>query len=639
MSDTGDADADAGKLNNLERLILAQAVYELGSNAWTAVSNILTQHPLINKRDDPAFSPTASPFLSLACQNIYDHLLESLGLDSAEPEKQPRNAHSNNLKLAQRMYQARVLELRQLILAEEMRFRSVAAEIEAIRAGKWDAQIEKRLEVGEYVTDKMALSQSERFDVPAESGLNLTHMSEPSPSVSQAQPHLEEETAQEQPDEDLVTPNSPPYPPASRSIHDDDIETLTVPRLSSPPSPVGIDDKREPSPSLELPTGETPQRHECAQSPQAPTSPSPSLRNPEPAASSEPELLDVGGPSENAEAEEAPDHLEHLEPSEIVEPSEFSDMEPDESAGAPTSHPLEDKISTIYNSPIPAKDDVSSQRSRSEPCEVIQSAGPPSPLEDGTGALAAGTPEIATHVSEPQEPPTEPSEVLEVKEEINLDDSQPVGTQLGQEDVMDVEVEQGDGLQAASPVTEQSRRDRKLRASHLHSILIVPDKRKVSEAASIFSDSIRDRKKVREDSQPVDEDEPGPVRRRGRPPAADSQTSKKFQTVIIMVHSQISQHRNGNIFHNPIKKSEAPDYYDIVKRPMDLKTIKARIREGQIASSAEFQRDVYLMFANSLMYNRPGSDIYTMAEEMMLESEAQINTFRQTEGIIKGSHR
>lgn len=85
-----------------------------------------------------------------------------------------------------------------------------------------------------------------------------------------------------------------------------------------------------------------------------------------------------------------------------------------------------------------------------------------------------------------------------------------------------------------------------------------------------------------------------------------------------MVHSQISQHRNGNIFHNPIKKSEAPDYYDIVKRPMDLKTIKARIREGQIASSAEFQRDVYLMFANSLMYNRPGSDIYTMAEEVCL---------------------
>lgn len=49
---------------------------------------------------------------------------------------------------------------------------------------------------------------------------------------------------------------------------------------------------------------------------------------------------------------------------------------------------------------------------------------------------------------------------------------------------------------------------------------------------------------------------------------------------------------------------------------MDLKTIKARIRDGQIASSDEFQRDVYLMFANSLMYNRPGSDIFNMAEEV-----------------------
>lgn len=83
-----------------------------------------------------------------------------------------------------------------------------------------------------------------------------------------------------------------------------------------------------------------------------------------------------------------------------------------------------------------------------------------------------------------------------------------------------------------------------------------------------------------------------------------------------MLHSQISQHRNGNIFHNPIKASEAPDYRDIVKRPMDLKTIKARTKDGAISNSLEFQRDVYLMFANSMMYNRPDSDIYTMAEEV-----------------------
>lgn len=91
---------------------------------------------------------------------------------------------------------------------------------------------------------------------------------------------------------------------------------------------------------------------------------------------------------------------------------------------------------------------------------------------------------------------------------------------------------------------------------------------------------------------------------------------KRFQNVIGMLHSQISQHRNGNIFHNPIKNSEAPDYREIVKRPMDLKTIKTRVKDGVIANSLEFQRDIFLMFANAMMYNRPGSDVHAMAEDV-----------------------
>jgi len=56
-------------------------------------------------------------------------------------------------------------------------------------------------------------------------------------------------------------------------------------------------------------------------------------------------------------------------------------------------------------------------------------------------------------------------------------------------------------------------------------------------------------------------------------------------------------------------------------------------------NSLEFQRDIYLMFANAMMYNRPGSDVYSMTEDMMLESETYIQTFRQTEGFVRGSQR
>jgi hypothetical protein len=82
-------------LNSLERLILAQAVYELGSDAWTNVSSILSQHPLILqvKRDNAIFSPSVRrpplcliqlfnfTFATQACQKIYHELLRIVGLD------------------------------------------------------------------------------------------------------------------------------------------------------------------------------------------------------------------------------------------------------------------------------------------------------------------------------------------------------------------------------------------------------------------------------------------------------------------------------------------------------------------------------------------------------------------------------
>ncbi|KAH0840145.1 Bromodomain-containing protein [Lanmaoa asiatica] len=170
-------------------------------------------------------------------------------------------------------------------------------------------------------------------------------------------------------------------------------------------------------------------------------------------------------------------------------------------------------------------------------------------------------------------------------------------------------------------------------------------KRKIADSDNL-EESSREKKRARDESTSTDVDEQTcPSRPRSSTngePASYQQTppsvpNKRFQTVIGMLHSQISQHRNGNIFHNPIKNSEAPDYHDIIKRPMDLKTIKARVKDGVISNSLEFQRDVYLMFANAMMYNRPASDIYHMAEEMMAESEVHINTFRQTEGFIRST--
>jgi hypothetical protein len=56
------AQPDIAALDSLQRLILAQAVYELGANAWSAVAKLLTKHPLLS-RHKSLFTPQVGTLL------------------------------------------------------------------------------------------------------------------------------------------------------------------------------------------------------------------------------------------------------------------------------------------------------------------------------------------------------------------------------------------------------------------------------------------------------------------------------------------------------------------------------------------------------------------------------------------------
>ncbi|TMW58329.1 hypothetical protein Poli38472_011917 [Pythium oligandrum] len=61
---------------------------------------------------------------------------------------------------------------------------------------------------------------------------------------------------------------------------------------------------------------------------------------------------------------------------------------------------------------------------------------------------------------------------------------------------------------------------------------------------------------------------------------------------------------------------EYPDYYDFVKNPMDLATIKMRIDRHLYASHQQFEEDFKLMVSNSHTYNHPQSLVYHDANEI-----------------------
>lgn len=106
---------------------------------------------------------------------------------------------------------------------------------------------------------------------------------------------------------------------------------------------------------------------------------------------------------------------------------------------------------------------------------------------------------------------------------------------------------------------------------------------------------------------------------------------KSSKPFLFSLLEAMASHRFGTIFESPVRKSDAPDYYSVIKKPMDLKTIKGKIKDGRIERIDELERDVLLMFSNAMMYNAPDSQVYEMAKEMMKDCEGHFAHFRNME--------
>lgn len=57
------------------------------------------------------------------------------------------------------------------------------------------------------------------------------------------------------------------------------------------------------------------------------------------------------------------------------------------------------------------------------------------------------------------------------------------------------------------------------------------------------------------------------------------------------------------LFLKPVSRKEAPDYLDIIDRPMDLSTIKENVRKMEYKSREQFRHDVWQIAFNAHKYN------------------------------------
>ncbi|CAG4924831.1 unnamed protein product [Colias eurytheme] len=114
------------------------------------------------------------------------------------------------------------------------------------------------------------------------------------------------------------------------------------------------------------------------------------------------------------------------------------------------------------------------------------------------------------------------------------------------------------------------------------------------------------------------------------PPRRQGRITNQLQFLQKNVIKAVWKHKFAWPFHQPVdaKKLNLPDYHKIIKKPMDLGTIKKRLESNYYYSAQECIQDFNTMFTNCYVYNKPGEDVVVMAqtlEKLFLNRIAQMD--------------
>lgn len=92
------------------------------------------------------------------------------------------------------------------------------------------------------------------------------------------------------------------------------------------------------------------------------------------------------------------------------------------------------------------------------------------------------------------------------------------------------------------------------------------------------------------------------------------------------------------LFLKPVSKKDAPDYFEYVKQPMDLSTIRQKVKRLDYKSREEFRQDVVLIVDNAHIYNdgrNPGipplaDKLLEVCDDLLEENDADLTEAEST---------
>ncbi|XP_022118266.2 uncharacterized protein LOC110995408 isoform X1 [Pieris rapae] len=117
-----------------------------------------------------------------------------------------------------------------------------------------------------------------------------------------------------------------------------------------------------------------------------------------------------------------------------------------------------------------------------------------------------------------------------------------------------------------------------------------------------------------------DNDEPiNSTRKKLKTSQIFSQTKEDIQTDMYKVLEQLRNHQDAWPFLDPVEEDYAPNYYSIIRRPMDLHTMEERLDSGYYMDFATFKADFKLIVSNCRLYNGQDNEYTMMVDNLQAE--------------------
>uniref|UniRef100_A0A671R2P6 Probable global transcription activator SNF2L2 n=1 Tax=Sinocyclocheilus anshuiensis TaxID=1608454 RepID=A0A671R2P6_9TELE len=105
-------------------------------------------------------------------------------------------------------------------------------------------------------------------------------------------------------------------------------------------------------------------------------------------------------------------------------------------------------------------------------------------------------------------------------------------------------------------------------------------------------------------------------KRRGRPPAErlspnPPKLTKQMNAIVdtVINYKDASGRQLSEVFVQLPSRKELPEYYELIRKPVDFKKIKERVRNHKHRSVSDLEKDVMLLCHNAQTYNLEGSQV------------------------------